>query len=232
MYGEIEFECGHWGVFENAIDMAHIHYLHSDSFGNQDQPKIHGMTATRPSPYHVESEFRYERGVGSRGEGMRALVLGPFATQQRDVSPRPDNHDHLTPSTPIPLCPLPRIHNKPMNKLWEWTNTGDSVPVTAKAMLPSTSAVTIQLAHGVSMITFVNTVRHAPACRCCPPRARPAPRRRRSLPAPLYCRCPVRVRGLRTSTSTRTTTTHSPTPPTHPPTRCPSARPSPSTALP
>ena len=34
-----------------------------------------------------------------------------------------------------------------------------SVPVTAKAMLPSTSAVTIQLAHGVSMITFVNTVR-------------------------------------------------------------------------
>ena len=35
MYGEIEFECGHWGVFENAIDMAHIHYLHADSFGNK-----------------------------------------------------------------------------------------------------------------------------------------------------------------------------------------------------
>lgn len=33
-----------------------------------------------------------------------------------------------------------------------------SVPVTAKAMLPSTSAVTIELAHGVRMITFVNTV--------------------------------------------------------------------------
>lgn len=30
VYGEIEFDCGHWGVFENAIDMAHIHYLHSD----------------------------------------------------------------------------------------------------------------------------------------------------------------------------------------------------------
>jgi phenylpropionate dioxygenase-like ring-hydroxylating dioxygenase large terminal subunit len=28
VYGEIEFDCGHWGVFENAIDMAHIHYLH------------------------------------------------------------------------------------------------------------------------------------------------------------------------------------------------------------
>ena len=35
VYGEIEFECGHWGVFENAIDMAHIHYLHADSFGNK-----------------------------------------------------------------------------------------------------------------------------------------------------------------------------------------------------
>ncbi|KAI8463019.1 MAG: hypothetical protein J3K34DRAFT_159529 [Monoraphidium minutum] len=108
VYGEIEFECGHWGVFENAIDMAHIHYLHSDSFGNQSQPRIHGMTAERPGPYHVESNFR--------------------------------------------------IHNKPMNRMWDWTNTGDSVPVTAKAMLPSTSAVTIELAHGVSMITFVNTV--------------------------------------------------------------------------
>ena len=35
VYGEIEFECGHWSVFENAIDMAHIHYLHADSFGNK-----------------------------------------------------------------------------------------------------------------------------------------------------------------------------------------------------
>ena len=35
VYGEIEFDCGHWGVFENAIDMAHIHYLHADSFGNR-----------------------------------------------------------------------------------------------------------------------------------------------------------------------------------------------------
>ena len=31
----MEFDCGHFGVFENAIDMAHIHYLHGDSFGNE-----------------------------------------------------------------------------------------------------------------------------------------------------------------------------------------------------
>ena len=35
VYEEIEFDCNHFGVFENAIDMAHIHYLHGDSFGNQ-----------------------------------------------------------------------------------------------------------------------------------------------------------------------------------------------------
>jgi hypothetical protein len=49
------------------------------------------------------------------------------------------------------------IYNKPVNKLWEWTAV-ESVPVQAKAMLPSSSAITIQLGAGVSMITFVNTV--------------------------------------------------------------------------
>jgi hypothetical protein len=47
--------------------------------------------------------------------------------------------------------------------MWEWTAV-PSVPVTAKAMLPSTSAVTIELAHGVKMITFVNTVSTAAVC--------------------------------------------------------------------
>jgi hypothetical protein len=51
-----------------------------------------------------------------------------------------------------------RIHNKPVNKMWEWTSV-PSVPVNARAMLPSSSSVTIELAHGVKMITFVNTVR-------------------------------------------------------------------------
>jgi hypothetical protein len=36
-----------------------------------------------------------------------------------------------------------------VSKLWEWTAV-PSVPVTAKAMLPSTSAVTITLGGGVS----------------------------------------------------------------------------------
>jgi phenylpropionate dioxygenase-like ring-hydroxylating dioxygenase large terminal subunit len=106
VYGEIEFNAGHWGVFENAIDMAHIHYLHADSFGNSEKPKVMEMKSTRDT-WETSCSFR--------------------------------------------------IHNKPMNKMWEWTSV-PSVPVTAKAMLPSTSAVHIELAHGVKMITFVNTV--------------------------------------------------------------------------
>ena len=77
VYGEIEFDCDAWGVFENAIDMAHIHYLvrreggrggkggpkndrriitnppplflpqHSDTFGNQEQPEIRNMQVRR-----------------------------------------------------------------------------------------------------------------------------------------------------------------------------------------
>ena len=57
VYGEIEFECNHWSVFENAIDMAHIHYLHNDTFGNQDQPEIRGMTCSA-NAYGVTAEFR------------------------------------------------------------------------------------------------------------------------------------------------------------------------------
>ena len=109
VYGEIEFDCPHWSVFENAIDMAHIHFLHSGSFGNPDAPRIEGMAAKRESCFSVASEFV--------------------------------------------------IHNKPVSKLWEWTSPPDnSVPVVARAMLPSTSSVQIALARGVSMITFVNTV--------------------------------------------------------------------------
>ena len=56
VYGEIEFDCSHWGVFENAIDMAHIHYLHSDSFGNEDKPQIKSMACSADA-YGVNADF-------------------------------------------------------------------------------------------------------------------------------------------------------------------------------
>jgi hypothetical protein len=45
--GEIEFDAPHWSVFDNALDMAHIHYLHGDSFGNSEKPEIKDMRAER-----------------------------------------------------------------------------------------------------------------------------------------------------------------------------------------
>ena len=45
MYEEMEFDCNHFAVFENAIDVSHIHYLHADSFGNQGAPEVRDMEA-------------------------------------------------------------------------------------------------------------------------------------------------------------------------------------------
>lgn len=56
VYGEIAFECNHAGVFENAIDMAHIHYLHGDSFGNDEHPEIYDMQCTT-QPWSITATF-------------------------------------------------------------------------------------------------------------------------------------------------------------------------------
>lgn len=57
VYGEIEFNTGHWAVFENAIDMAHIHYLHADSFGNSEKPKVMDMQSKRDT-WETSCNFR------------------------------------------------------------------------------------------------------------------------------------------------------------------------------
>jgi phenylpropionate dioxygenase-like ring-hydroxylating dioxygenase large terminal subunit len=58
VYGEIEFDCSHASVFENALDMSHIHYLHNDSFGNQDKPEIRNMTVTEHDALSVTATFQ------------------------------------------------------------------------------------------------------------------------------------------------------------------------------
>lgn len=56
VYGEMEFDCPHWGVFENAVDFAHVSYLHSGSFGNQDSPQIRNMKCVTDA-YGVTATF-------------------------------------------------------------------------------------------------------------------------------------------------------------------------------
>lgn len=71
VYGEIEFDAGHWGVFENAIDMAHIHYLHADSFGNAEKPKVMEMQSHRDT-WETTCNFRYGK-VGHWVSSMGCL---------------------------------------------------------------------------------------------------------------------------------------------------------------
>lgn len=68
--GEMEFDCAHWSVFENAMDMAHIHYLHDGSFGNQDKPVINDMAVTRDT-WGIAAKFKW---VMAMGAGARDLL--------------------------------------------------------------------------------------------------------------------------------------------------------------
>ncbi len=79
--GEMEFDCAHWSVFENAMDMAHIHYLHDGSFGNQDKPVINDMDVTRDT-WGIAAKFKWVELVSGEvlkcfaGLERRGLVLG------------------------------------------------------------------------------------------------------------------------------------------------------------
>ena len=83
---------------------------------------------------------------------LRVVCCFCFSPQKR-----PHNNSPPKKHTKNPKKNYHSIHNKPVSKLWEFTAV-ESVPVHAKAMLPSSSSITIQLGAGVSMITFVNTV--------------------------------------------------------------------------
>lgn len=62
---------------------------------------------------------------------------------------QPTSPPNLPPAYPPTHSPTPppRIHNKPVNPLWNWTAV-ESVPVEATAYLPSTSNVKIRLGAG------------------------------------------------------------------------------------
>lgn len=102
MYGEIEFECSHWSVFENAIDMAHIHYLHGDSFGNEDMPQIRQMTCSS-NAYGINADFvLHNKPVNAMWEFSKVGQCLPGICNP--------------PSPPIPhvwaICVLVGVHSK------------------------------------------------------------------------------------------------------------------------
>jgi hypothetical protein len=61
-------------VFENAIDMAHIHYLHGDSFGNADAPQLHRMEVSA-----LQRPLGLERSLAAAAGCARRPWLGVAA---------------------------------------------------------------------------------------------------------------------------------------------------------
>jgi len=138
VYGSIEFACDAWGVFENAIDMAHIHFLHGDTFGNQAKPEIrgmrvstdaHGVTATFGLHNKPVNSLWAFSAVPEVGEGEGGWGKRPGVAARAPTTP------------PLPLA---------------------QVQVTAKALLPSTSVISFTLGGGLSFTTFVCTTPVAP----------------------------------------------------------------------
>jgi phenylpropionate dioxygenase-like ring-hydroxylating dioxygenase large terminal subunit len=54
VYGTFSFDAPHASVFENAVDWAHIAYLHD--FGDRERPQVSNVTATA-GPWGVDSTF-------------------------------------------------------------------------------------------------------------------------------------------------------------------------------
>lgn len=57
--------------------MAHIHYLHNDTFGNQGQPEIRGMTCSQ-NAYGIEATFRlHNKPVSALWEFSKVSASSP-----------------------------------------------------------------------------------------------------------------------------------------------------------
>lgn len=58
VYGEIMFDAPHWNVFDNAIDITHIHFLHGDSFGNSSKPEIKDFQVLDHDEHFAHMKFK------------------------------------------------------------------------------------------------------------------------------------------------------------------------------
>ena len=130
---------------------AHIHYLHNDTFGNQNQPQIRDMQASLGG--------RPACGIALRGPAAAAADKLVFKLR------RPDSLPPASPPAPalqvvtdaFSVSAAFKLHNKPVSPMWKWTSVPE-VAVSARALLPSTSVISFELGNGLAFTTFVNTV--------------------------------------------------------------------------
>jgi hypothetical protein len=127
---------------------AHIHYLHNDTFGNQDQPQIRDMQASLG--------WRPACGIALRGQ-LAAAAADKLVIKLRHPDSLPPAPALQTVTDAFSVSATFKLHNKPVNAMWKWTSVPEVV-VSARALLPSTSVISFELANGLAFTTFVNTV--------------------------------------------------------------------------
>ena len=100
-------------MFENAIDMAHIHYLHNDTFGNQ-VTELHLVASLSLQHAHSAAHHTYD---------LQDAGLLSFS---HSVQGQPQIR-HMTCSTePYGVTASFGLHNKPVNAMWEFSKVMDS----------------------------------------------------------------------------------------------------------
>lgn len=118
-FGELEFESPHFPVFENALDFAHVHYVHSSSFGSTEAPVVRDM--------RTESEDWGVRRVDQRPPpcpGSLLLCCCGLLRRRRgsNFSGDPLSQPHSSAFFSYCQCRATfTMTNKPANWLWEWT---------------------------------------------------------------------------------------------------------------
>ncbi|KAJ9516917.1 hypothetical protein QJQ45_027341, partial [Haematococcus lacustris] len=93
VYGEMEFEAPHWNVYDNALDFAHIHYVHSGSFGNPDKYSMDAVTSALSMQYLQPEILDMDLRRDTFG------ISGSFKIHNKPVSP-------LWQWTKVPFVPV------------------------------------------------------------------------------------------------------------------------------
>ncbi len=84
--------CAEW--LNSLLLQAHIHYLHSDSFGNQDAPQIRDMTSTTDA-YGVTASFKLHNKPVRGWEWSSVSALGLCAAEFISFKLWPARRDSL-----------------------------------------------------------------------------------------------------------------------------------------
>ncbi|XRB04966.1 rieske domain-containing protein [Pycnococcus provasolii] len=106
VHGSFEMKAPHMAVFENAIDVSHIHFLHGGTFGNEDVPSIRDMKLRTVGDTSVEARFELTNKSQPYFEVIQKLYKQ--MKNQKDVDGKQDGGEEIS-ITAIAMLPCTSV---------------------------------------------------------------------------------------------------------------------------